>query len=188
MIDDRALLNSIAQREEWAFKELFERYKDRVYNAVLHIVQQVEDAEEITQDVFVEIHRGASSFKGDAAVGTWVYRIATNRSLDRLRQRQRKKHGIIAFFFGEVPENADNHTMEHPAANGDDAALYHEIQGLPERQRIAVVLTYLEGLPQREVAAAMSVNLKALESLLSRAKVTLRGKLRPAKERAMNDV
>lgn len=182
--DDALLLRNIADGDTAAFRTLYDQHSDAVFNTVLHLVQHREDAEEVTQDVFLEVHRAAGSFKGDAQVSTWLYRIAVNRSLDRLRQRKGKKQSIIARLFGTAPEGFGTEELEHPAAHTDapDAALYAEIQRLPERQRTAVVLTYLEGLPQREVAAILSLNIKALESLLSRAKATLRGRLSPPKE------
>lgn len=179
--DDTLLLRHIAAGDEAAFRTLYDRHSDAVFNTILHLLQHREDAEEATQDAFVEVHRAAENFKGDAQVSTWLYRIAVNRSLDRLRQRQSKKQSIIARLFGTAPEGFGAEELEHPAAHTDspDAALYAEIQRLPERQRAAVVLVYLEGLPQREVAEILSLNLKAVESLLSRAKATLRSRLKP---------
>ncbi len=174
----------MAEGDTAAFRTLYDRHCDAVFNTVLHLLQHREDAEEVTQDVFLQVHHAAAGFKGDSQVSTWIYRIAVNRSLDRLRQRKGKKQSIIARLFGTAPEGFGTEELEHPAAHTDspDAALYAEIQHLPEKQRTAVVLTYLEGLPQREVAAILSLNLKALESLLSRAKATLRQRLSPAKE------
>src|ERR1043165_6209926 len=77
--------------DEGAFEKLYSRLKNRVYNTVLSYLQNREDAEEITQDVFIEAYRSFSTFKGEASADTWIYRIAVNKALDHLRYKNRKK-------------------------------------------------------------------------------------------------
>ncbi|TXI85638.1 MAG: sigma-70 family RNA polymerase sigma factor, partial [Crocinitomicaceae bacterium] len=68
-------------------EQVVELYKNQVYNLALHYVQNTEDAQEITQDVFVSVFQAADSFRGDAQLSTWIYRITVNRSLDFIRAR-----------------------------------------------------------------------------------------------------
>lgn len=169
-------------------EELYHRYHVQVYNLALHYVQHPEDAEEITQDVFVKVHAKLSSFRGEADAGTWIYRIAVNTSLDYLRAR---KSGKNAFWLRvhslnskgkESEPGAPLHpgiTMEHKEALG---ALFQAINKLPERQRSALILLKLEGLSPPEVARIMNLSPKALESLFQRAKTQLKSMLDQSKE------
>lgn len=169
-------------------EELYHKFHVQVYNLALHYVQHPEDAEEITQDVFVKAHAKLSTFRGEADAGTWIYRIAINTSLDYLRAR---KSGRSAFWLrvvsiqgkGKDPEPATflhpGITMEHKEAL---SALFQAINKLPERQRSALILLKLEGLSTEEVARIMNLSTKALESLFQRAKTQLKSILDQSKE------
>ncbi|MFT5617160.1 MAG: RNA polymerase sigma factor (sigma-70 family) [Arenicella sp.] len=89
MPNSPTLLQKIALGDKHAFQELYNEFSEKVYNTVISFLQSEADAEEVTQDVFVKIHKKASSFKGDSSVGTWVYRIAVNTSLNFLKKRNR---------------------------------------------------------------------------------------------------
>ena len=83
------LIQAIAGQNQQAFQELYTLYSSKVYNTAISYAQNEADAEEITQEVFVKIHKYAAQFKGDAAVGTWIYRIAVNTSLTHLKKKKR---------------------------------------------------------------------------------------------------
>ncbi len=85
------LIKQIAKGDEQAFRQLYEELQARVYNTALSYLQNVEEAEEACQDVFVEVHQSAAKFREDAQVSTWVYRITINKCLDRIRYKQRQK-------------------------------------------------------------------------------------------------
>jgi RNA polymerase sigma factor (sigma-70 family) len=160
-------------------KDIYQLYGRRVYNTAISIVQNSSDAEEITQDVFVEIHKSLEKFKGDASLGTWVYRIAVNTSLDHLRHRKRQKRwGLMTGLFGKDDAPIDIPDFHHPGIeleNKEQAAiLFRAIASLPENQKTAFVLSIIEELPQKEVGEIMKISLKAVESLIQRAKSNLR--------------
>ena len=94
-MDDRrnllVLVQGIRQGSESAFRQLYDQTQSRVFTLALGYVRNREDAEEITQDVFIEVFQSANAFKGEAAVTTWIYRIAVNKSLDFLKKQRRKK-------------------------------------------------------------------------------------------------
>jgi RNA polymerase sigma-70 factor (ECF subfamily) len=146
-----------------------------VYNTSLSYVRNEHDAEEITQDVFTKIYRGAGKFKGDSAVGTWIYRITVNTSLNYLKSK--KKFSILNF--GESQK--DKSDFDHPGVileNKENARILFQVIGtLPESQKTAFILSFVEELPRQEVADIMETSLKAVESLLQRAKKNLRVKL-----------
>lgn len=147
-------------------------------------MQNAEEAEEVTQDVFVEIFHSAATFKEESSPGTWVYRITINKCLDALRYRKRKKRfGLLKSLFGESmqePEVEVPH-FEHPGValeNKENASLlFAAMKQLPENQKAAFILSQVEDLPQKEIAAILQQSEKAVESLLQRAKANLRKEL-----------
>jgi RNA polymerase sigma factor (sigma-70 family) len=167
-----------------AFEPIYEQYKNRVYNTVLSYVQQAQDAEEVTQDVFMEVFRSVEQFRGEADVGTWIYRIAVNKSLDFLRHKNRQKR--FAFFTNLFrPETEelvhDPPDFEHPGVLLEKkeaaATLFKALDTLPESQKTAFILTQVEDLTYAETANVMTVTVASVEALLHRAKQNLRKKL-----------
>lgn len=170
------LIKAIAEGNRQAFEELYNLYSVNVYNTALSYTQSKEDAEEITQDVFTSINRNASGFKGEASPGTWIYRITINTSLNHLKKKKR-----FSFIFFGNPEPEVSH-FDHPGIlleNKENARLlFNAIEGLPESQKTAFILSFVEDLPRQEVADIMELSLKAVESLLQRAKANLRENLK----------
>ena len=168
-------LKAIANGDRNAFRELYRAHADMVYNTALAYAQNQEDAEEITQDVFIKVHRYAAKFKGDSAVSTWIYRITVNTSLNLLKKRKRRS----IFVSEEIGKNAPD--FEHPGVQLEKKeqaqTLYLAIETLPDSQKTAFILSFVEELPRQEVADVMETSLKAVESLLMRAKKNLREKL-----------
>ncbi|RYY88222.1 MAG: RNA polymerase sigma factor [Chitinophagaceae bacterium] len=173
------LIDGLRKREEPAFRQLVEQYQDRIYNTVLGLVQRAEDAEDLAQEVFIRVWQGIESFKGEAQLGTWLYRIAVTQSLDFLRKQQRQKRGggLLSLFsrHEDEPEAPDFH---HPGVAAEQkessALLLKAIRALPENQQAAFVLQKLEGLRQDEIAAILNTSVSSVESLLHRAKQNLR--------------
>lgn len=150
-------------------------YKDKVYNTSIGYLQNIEEAEEITQDVFLTIYSKADTFKGKSKVSTWIYRITVNKAINQLEKRKRQplsKNEIKEFH--RVDFNHPGIQLE----NKEKAQfLFAEINKLPENQKTAFLLSYVEGLPRQEVADIMETTLKSVESLLQRAKNQLRKQL-----------
>lgn len=175
MDNDFFLLQQIAQGDPAAFQRLYTRYVEKVFNTALHYTQKPEDAEEITQDVFVKIHQNVGKFKGNARLSTWIYRITINTALDYLKKR--KRLAFIQWRFSEANELDFQHPGVPPDETEDYKLIFKQINALPDHQRTAFILSYIEDLPRQEIADIMQVSLKALESLLQRAKTTLKDRL-----------
>jgi len=159
------------------FDALFITYKNMVYNLALQYVQNVEDAEEITQDVFVAIHHSLNSFKQNAEVSTWIYRIAINKSLDYLKRKKRKKRfGFIVSIF-ENPETMQAPSFNHPGIAIEQKQaiqlIFSALNQLNDQQKTAIILSKIEHKSQKEVAKIMKLTPKAVESLIVRAKNNL---------------
>lgn len=165
----------IAQGDKVAFQKLYNAFSTKVYNTALSYVQQTQDAEEIAQDVFVSIFQKAGMFKGNSSLSTWIYRITVNTSLNHLKKK--KRHAV---FDSELPA-IDPPDFDHPGVlfeNKEKARLlFKTIATLNEKQKSAFILSFIEDLPRQEVANIMEISLKAVESLLQRAKQNLRKKL-----------
>ena len=159
-----------------AFRAFIEAYQQRVYNLVLKMVQYVHDAEEITQDVFVDVYRKPDAYRGDAAVSTWLYRIAMNKCIDHLRRQQRKKRHLFSAFFAPGITNAAEEPFHanHPGMVAEQkeklAILYKALNQLPANQHTAWVLGELENLSYKEIGEVMQLSVSSVESLLFRAR------------------
>ena len=166
-----------------SFLEIYEEFKGKVFNTVIGYLQNVEDAEEVTQDIFVEIHHSINSFEGKSSLSTWIYRISINKSLDFIKAKKRKKRfAFISSLFndsGELKHDAPH--FYHPGVilenKEKSAILFSAIDSLAENQKTAFLLSKVEGLGNKEIAEVMNMNVGGVESLLSRAKDNLRKKL-----------
>jgi RNA polymerase sigma factor (sigma-70 family) len=174
------LIEGLRKGDENAFKFLVETYKDRVYNTAIGIVQNSADAEDVAQEVFIQVFRSIGSFKGESKLSTWIYRIATTRALDHLRSKKSKKRfGFLQRLFGE--NNEPIHEIpdfDHPGVAMDRkeaaAKLFKAIEQLPDNQKTAFTLHKLEDLSYQEVSDVMQTSVAAVESLMHRAKQNLR--------------
>lgn len=154
-----------------------------VYNLALNYLQNHEDAEETTQDVFVSVHRSLDSFRHDANISTWIYRITINRCLDQIKARKRKKRiSFITSLFGSNGIENDVPHFDHPGVKMEQKQAVEKIFGyineLPDNQKTALLLSKTEQRSQAEIAEIMGISTKAAESLIQRAKTNLANKLK----------
>lgn len=179
-MQEQELIQQLKQGNETAFKILVENNQDRVYNTALSIVQNAEDAEDVAQEVFIQAFRSIHSFKGEAKLSTWLYRIATTRSLDLLRSRKSKKRfGFLQRLFNDEGDlKYDLPDFNHPGVGLEQkenaAKLFKAIAKLPENQKIAFTLHKMEDLSYQEISEVLETTVPAVESLMHRAKVNLR--------------
>lgn len=177
-------IKQIASGDRVAFRDLYETFKSRVYNTSFSYFQNAEEAEEVTQDIFLEVFRSAGKFKESASVSTWIYRITVNKCLDGLRHRNRKKRaGFLMSLFkrdtGELKVDVAHFISPERILENKEKSelLLISVSELPESQQTAFILSYIEDLPQKEISVIMNVSEKAVESLIQRAKGNLRKKL-----------
>jgi RNA polymerase sigma factor (sigma-70 family) len=182
-MNEWTLIEQLKQGDEAAFKTIVDTWQNMVYNTALGIVQNTEDAEDITQEVFVQVYQSISSFKGDSKFSTWLYRIAITKSLDHERRKKRKKRfAFVKSLFGEESQVVIHPPdFNHPGVvldkKEDAALLFGIISKLPENQRIAFTLHKVEGLSYQEVSEVMKTTVSSVESLMHRAKNNLKKKL-----------
>ncbi len=167
------------------FESIYNEHKKRVYNLCLQYVLNTEDAQDITQEVFVKIYQRQHQYDPLAAsLKTWIYRIAINQCLDFLKSKKTKKRfGFISSLFYPETNEPINRVVavNHPGIETEDKEALEKllliIYALPENQKTAIILNKIEDRPQKEVAEIMNTSVKAVESLLQRAKQTIQKKL-----------
>ncbi len=183
-MNETLLIQQLQQGNRQAFTQLVQAYQHMVYNTVLGIVQQVQEAEDVAQEVFVQAYLSVRHFRGDSKISTWLYRIAITKALDSERKKKTKKRvNLVKNVFGigqkEEEQVADFH---HPGIQLDkkeeSATLFKAMQQLPNNQRVAFALIKVEGLSYEETCEVMQTSKKAVEALMHRAKENLRKTLK----------
>ena len=173
-------VEQLQQGNESAFRKLVDDWQDMVYNTAVSIVQNPEDADDITQEDFVQVYQSVSSFKGESKISTWLYRITLSKALDHEKRKKRKKRfAFVQSLFGtRDEEQLHPHDFDHPGILAEKkesaAALFKALKQLPESQRIAFTLHKMEGQSYQEIAEIMNTSLYAVESLMGRAKGNLK--------------
>lgn len=181
-MSEAGIIEQLKEGNEKVFSNLVNTYRKMVVNTCYGLLHNIEDAEDVAQDVFVEVFRSASGFRGDAKLSTWIYRIAVNRSLNFLRDHKRRRGHKPIDEIVEPPQNvtgADSNS--DPQSDMENAQrsriIYAAIDALPENQRIAFTLNKYEDLSYKEISEIMKLSLSSVESLMHRAKKNLQKKL-----------
>jgi RNA polymerase sigma-70 factor, ECF subfamily len=162
-----------------AFAELLTLYQRTVLNICYRFLLNKEDAEDVSQDVFVEIYHSIKNFRGDSKLSTWIYRLAVSKSLDEIKKQKRKKRfssvgkalGLeqVALLL-KSHDSADKKIEE----NEEMQLLLKALNRLPESQRIALTLSKLEDYTNTQIAELMRTSLTAVDSLIYRGKQNLK--------------
>lgn len=180
---EQELIEQLAQKSEAAFKWLVESYQKDVFNTILNIVQDDDEAEDAAQEVFIKIFESIGNFRQESSLSTWIYRLSVNKALDKLRRRKAKERlrQVIPWWMpneskpGKTGFHHPGIALEHKEKA---AVLFKAIDSLPEKQKIAFTLIKVQGLKYEEVSKIMNQHIKAIESLISRAKQNLQQKLK----------
>lgn len=182
-MEEKAFIQKLRNRDRDAFNDLVSEYKDRLLNVCYGYLKDIDDAEDLTQEVFVEVYRTISNFKEESSLFTWMYRIAISRSLDELKKRGSLKRA--AFFEKRIRSEAADIEMSQTASDlptpEEDITQKQQqkfiqdcLNELPETQRTAFVLSQQDGVSYKEIAAIMNKSLSSIESLVHRSKQNLR--------------
>jgi RNA polymerase sigma factor (sigma-70 family) len=171
------LIAQLRYGDEAAFKRVFEAHQDRIYNTILYMVQSVEEAKDLTQEVFVDVFLSIENFKGQSKLSTWIYRIAVNKALNHQRFKKAKKRlGVVLSIFNLSPaDEAPDFVHAGIILENKELSesLHKAIEALPEKQKTAFILRQLEDLSYAEIAEVMQTTTPSVESLLFRAKQNL---------------
>ncbi len=177
---EQLLVEALKNRQQSAFKQLVDDFQHMVYNTALGIIHVEEEAEDVAQEVFIQVYESINQFKGESKLSTWLYRITITKALDWQRRKQRKKRfAIVTSLFGVNNEVVtDPPDFVHPGVIMENkersAMLFRAIDKLPENQKVAFLLIKTEDQSYQEVAEIMNTSVGAVESYMHRAKQNLR--------------
>ena len=156
------------------FEELIERYGDRVYSIALRITGSPEEAADAVQDAFLSVYESRAAFRGESAVSTWLYRIAVNAALQRVRARRPTEHLEMTTDEGAEIVDWSEDVAQRVEIGELRQTLERGIALLPVNERVAFVLRDVQGLSTAEAAAVLELSEAALKSRLHRARVLMR--------------
>jgi RNA polymerase sigma-70 factor (ECF subfamily) len=161
-----------------AFEELYQRHSSRLYNVAYRMTGSAADADDLLQEIFLQVYRRLGSFRGEAALGTWLYRLAVNCCLDHLRSKQGKQQKATGFL-----EDLESFEPTAPGSWRPDTVLdrmelERAITKLPPSYRAAFVLYDVEGLEHHEVGDMLGIAVGTSKSLVHKARLRLRQLLR----------
>jgi RNA polymerase sigma-70 factor (ECF subfamily) len=186
-IDDRELLRRITEKDLGAFKMLIDRFQNKVVGLCSRLLDNPQNGEDVTQEVFFQVYKSAGKFRHDCLVSTWIYRIAINRCRNFNRDNRKFSR------WGELHRGLENERWGEQALGASDAddpesawkenetreLIRQAIASLPEKQKAMLVLHKFEGHSYKEIAEILDVSLPSVESCLHRAKINLQKKLAP---------
>ena len=183
---DVRLMIRVRDNELGAFEELVENYQHRLIGVLHHLVGNLSEAEELAQEAFLRVYRARTKYRARSKFSTWLFTIANNLALNALRSRQRKPAVSLNLRdsgpLGPRPaESLARDRANQPVQNIQQrelaAIIQQAVEGLSERQRMAVVLNKFEDMNYAEIAEVMKLSTKAVKSLLNRARTNLRSAL-----------
>lgn len=170
---DRQAIERFLSGDAGAFEELYHRYQPYVYNVVHGIVQNPEDARDVTQEVFLHVYDALSSFRGGSAFSTWLYRVAVNTAITHVR-KERRHTRVPLDSLQELRADLE----AEPEYQADRAETREQVQHLlaqlPEQHRAVLVLRYFQDLSLEEIAQAMNCSVAAVKVRLHRARNSFR--------------
>jgi RNA polymerase sigma-70 factor, ECF subfamily len=175
-MDEYTLIKNILKGNPSDFERLIKLYQPNVFRTAMGLLHNKEDAEEITQDVFLKIYDSLISFNHKASLSTWIYRITINTSLNFLKKKKRSSLfvGLTALWGFASKEKQSEILMTDKE---EKEAIRKAMNELPEKQRLAFVLTKYEELSQRQVAEILEISEGAVEQLVIRARNNLKKRL-----------
>ncbi len=177
---DTNLTDRLKKRDEQAFRELVDTYGQLVFRTCMGILHDREDADDVAQEVFIEVFRSIDRFRSGAKISTWLYRIAINKSLNYLRDNRRHTESLVpreasvAAISAAVTGDSPLETLQEKEKK---KILEQALNALPEKQKIAFVLSKYEDLSYKQISEVMKLSVSSVESLIFRAKQNLQKKL-----------
>jgi RNA polymerase sigma-70 factor (ECF subfamily) len=178
------LVDGLITQNKEAIQYLVNNYQKNVIKTAYYFVANMEDAEDLSQEVFLEILKSIGRYKKNSSLYTWIYRITVNKSLDHLRRQKRRNFLHQMETFIKVSHDETNRNDSEPAiidTRNDDKEkrkiLESAVNSLPENQKIAFILNKYEEITYKEIAEIMNLSLSSVESLIHRAKLKLQKKL-----------
>ena len=182
---EQEFIKDLINGKQSAFSQLLDDYQQKVFSTCISFIPNKEDAEDVAQEVFLEVFKSISKFKGDSKLSTWIYRVTTNKCLEFIRKKNTKKRfAFMQTIMGnEIPIDKTSYFTEfkHPGIllenKEKSETIFRAINTLPESQRVIFTLAKVDGKSYQEIVEITGKSLSSLESIMFRAKKTLKIKL-----------
>ena len=180
---DNEIIQQVVNGDKEVFRLLVQRYQSMVFRIAVGFVHSKEDADDLTQEIFIQVYHALSKFRGESNFQTWLYRIVLNAALNHTRKNRNIFQRIGSLFHPDlekekylrIPETED---PENILINEEHREMVRKaLDTLPENQRSAIILSKYDDLSQKEIAEILGTTEGAVEALLQRAKSNLRKKL-----------
>lgn len=191
-MEDSEIILKLKKNDSEAFKSVVNQYQRMVLNCTFKFLRNRESAEDLTQEVFVEVFESINSFRADSKLSTWIYRIAVTKSLNQLKSMKRKKRfAVLISLFGkdemegQIPAPEDKNQQKELENKDRAQVLSWALEKLPENQRIAFTLSKYEEMSYEEISLILNTSITSVESLIHRAKTNLKKKLYSYYEKQM---
>ena len=192
---DQESIERVLSGDTDLFSNLVRKYQSRIFSLCMGFVHQKEDADDLSQEVFIKAYQSLRSYRGDASFSTWIYRIAINIALNYVKNKSKKN--IFQRIDDLMSSTGKSNTLQTVSMDTADPEqilidtqkremVNNALNSLPENQKIAIVLSKYDDLPQKEIAIIMNTTEGAVEALLQRAKVNLREKLSDLNKKNQN--
>lgn len=183
-MDDKQLIKKILEHDDLAFGILLEKYKKLVYTAIYRLVRDAADAEDIFQDVFLEVYRSIHYLRNENDLSGWLFKIAYNKSISFLRKKNPARANSNSYEDQKLESGKNKYSLvdhqtpsERLEEEEAEIALYTAIDRLPEMQKKALLLHKFENYSHKEIGEMMDLSISSVESLIYRAKIALRKSL-----------
>lgn len=182
---EQDFIEQLKQGKQSAFSLLLDQYQQKVFSTCISFVPNKEDAEDVAQEVFLEVFKSIHKFKGDSKLSTWIYRIATNKCLEFIRKKNTKKRFAFmqSILGNEIPIDKTSYFTEfnHPGIllenKEKSKIIFKAINTLPESQKVVFTLAKIDGKSYQEIVEITGKSLSSVESIMFRAKKSLKEKL-----------
>ena len=178
-MEEKNLIKNLKLKDEVAFKYLVENYKNFVFNTCISIIQNIDDSDDISQEVFIQVYKSIKNFKEKSSLSTWIYKITVSKCFEYLRFNKRKKRfSLLINLFREDGTTIDIPEFEHPGIilekKENSKLLFNAIDKLNEEQKTAYILKNIQGLSYKKISEIMNKSSSSIESLIFRAKKNLK--------------
>ncbi len=181
MLEEEKFIKELRVGNRSAYSKLIDDFEQKVFATCMSFVPNKEDAEDIAQDVFVEVFNSIDKFKGNSKLSTWIYKITTNKCLEFIRKKSTKKRfGFVQSIMGNaIPFDKTTYftDMNHPGIllenKEKSETLFKAINQLPEAQKVVFTLCKVDGKSYEEVSEITEKSISSIESLMFRAKKNL---------------
>ncbi len=180
-MEENRLVEQSKQGDEEAFGILVQKYKTKVFNLAYSFTRDRENADDLTQEVFIKVYYALERFKFKSGFGTWIYRIAVNHFKDYLRKHAKERHISLEMLGREPSQAEDEIQKKERTQEGADRKklLYQALRSLPEKHQIILTLRDIQGHSYEEIASILKLSAGTVDSRLHRARKMLRKKIAP---------